>query len=144
MQLLFVGKNEKVDSETKTLYQAKTGEIITHVPNKDAELFEHLNYWLSDLHYANFGGVFIKLIFFILAIISCIVFYSGGLLWIETRKNKLKGVTFYFEGIIWGLVISIALTFSARLLTGTDSPYPIGTGPVSVLGARNLMAVHTS
>ncbi len=114
MQLLMAGRKDEVDSEIKSLYQASTGVLVEHYSNEEAALFEHVNNWLSDLHYANFGGVAVKFIYFILALISCVVFYSGGLLWIETRKKKLKRIDFYFEGIIWGLIVAVIFSFLMR------------------------------
>ena len=43
---------------------------------------------LSRLHFANFGGQLLKVLFFILALITCFVIVSGVLIWMEARNKK--------------------------------------------------------
>ena len=117
MQLLLNGEKDEINRRVRSLYTVKTGERASHLVSTEAPLVDQMNNWLSGLHYATFGGFLMKLVYLILALISCIVFYSGGLLWLESRKKKVRRLNFYFEGIIWGLVVSTLLCFLVRYFT---------------------------
>ncbi|NMH87236.1 PepSY-associated TM helix domain-containing protein [Flavivirga algicola] len=43
---------------------------------------------MDRLHFANFGGLPIKIIYFILALVTCFVIITGVLIWIEARNKK--------------------------------------------------------
>ncbi len=42
----------------------------------------------AKLHFASFGGISIKLVYFLLSLITCFVIISGVLLWVEARNKK--------------------------------------------------------
>jgi len=44
---------------------------------------------LGRLHFANFGGQLLKVLFFILALMTCFVIVSGVLIWMEARNKKI-------------------------------------------------------
>lgn len=49
------------------------------------------NLWISSffaLHMASFGGVTVQWLYFLLALAGAWLFYSGNLLWIETRRKR--------------------------------------------------------
>lgn len=46
----------------------------------------------SRLHFADFGGIPIKIIYFIMAIITCFVIITGVLIWIEARNKKTMSI----------------------------------------------------
>jgi uncharacterized iron-regulated membrane protein len=66
-----------------------TGEIIngSYLPG-------HTHGWTSwlavffALHFATFGGATVQWIYFLLAIAGAFLFYSGNLLWIESRRRR--------------------------------------------------------
>lgn len=43
---------------------------------------------LTRLHFGDYGGSFIKIIYFILSLITCFVIITGVLIWIEARNKK--------------------------------------------------------
>jgi len=46
---------------------------------------------LFSLHFGSFGGTFVRWIYFALGIMGALIFFSGNLLWIESRRKKQKG-----------------------------------------------------
>ncbi len=43
---------------------------------------------MRNLHFASFGGYLVKVLYFILALITCFVIITGVLIWIEARNKK--------------------------------------------------------
>jgi uncharacterized iron-regulated membrane protein len=43
---------------------------------------------LLSLHFADFGGMAVRWLYFILGLAGAFLFFSGNLLWIETRRNR--------------------------------------------------------
>jgi len=74
-----------------------TGRVVLDVfSGKITEIKEPetLNYiegvqrTMSRLHYGDFGGFGAKIVYFILALITCFVIISGVLVWVESRNKK--------------------------------------------------------
>ncbi|WP_075341795.1 PepSY-associated TM helix domain-containing protein [Tenacibaculum agarivorans] len=77
----FVGVGRIVfDYENGKINAVKNPEKLNYV--------EDIQGVLTRLHFGNFGGVIVKIIYFILALITCFVILSGVLLWIESRNKK--------------------------------------------------------
>lgn len=74
---------------------------------------------VRKLHFGQFGGYFIKLLFFLLSIITCFVILSGVMVWLKSRDNKLyqakrkfnKNVGAIYLGVSMGLFPAIAFFF---------------------------------
>lgn len=45
---------------------------------------------LTSLHYGQFGGMAVKWLYFLLGLAGAFLFYSGNLLWIESRRRRRK------------------------------------------------------
>ncbi len=60
---------------------------IVRNPN-ESKYTDDIQLSVSRLHYGNFGGITVKVIYFILAIITCFVIITGVLIWIEARNKK--------------------------------------------------------
>jgi hypothetical protein len=114
MQGLFVGKGVNISSDIKELITLKNNEIVLYKSSENAHLIDLMDNWFRGLHFGDFGGIAIRLIYLFLALLSCIVFYSGGLLWLETRKKQVKRLELYFIGFIWGLLITTICSFILR------------------------------
>ncbi|MEM1339102.1 MAG: PepSY-associated TM helix domain-containing protein [Bacteroidota bacterium] len=72
-----------------------------------------------NLHFASFGGYFLKIIYFVLALITCFVILSGVMVWLEARNSKkyahkqrfITNVGAIYLGASLGLFPAIALFF---------------------------------
>ncbi|MDX3893880.1 PepSY-associated TM helix domain-containing protein [Pusillimonas sp.] len=73
------------------IMQPYTGEIVnaSYLPG-------HTDGWTSwltvffALHFATFGGAAVQWIYFLLAVSGAFLFYSGNLLWIESRRRRAQ------------------------------------------------------
>ena len=74
---------------------------------------------MGKLHFAQFGGYFIKAVYFILALITCFVILSGVMIWLTAREKKMyehrkkfnRNVGAVYLGASLGLYPAIALFF---------------------------------
>lgn len=84
---------------------------------------------LIKLHYATFGGIWLKIIYFLLAMMTCFSIISGVLLWRHARDNKKytdqqrlfhHRVTKISLAICYGLIPATAILFLANKLIPID------------------------
>ena len=74
---------------------------------------------MGKLHFAQFGGYFIKAVYFILALITCFVILSGVMIWLTAREKKMyehrkkfnRNVGAIYLGASLGLYPAVALFF---------------------------------
>lgn len=95
MHVQLVGKSsveKKFASEGSIIYQVATGEIIQEKnPFTDQSYFDSAKAILYRLHYGDFGGKVLKLIYFILGLLTCFVIISGVMIWLVARdKNHVS------------------------------------------------------
>lgn len=84
---------------------------------------------LIRLHYATFGGIWLKFIYFIMAILTCFIIVSGILLWQAARDNKKytdkqrqfhHRVTKVYLNICFSLFPAVAIIFLANMAVPMD------------------------
>src|SRR5690606_10498270 len=81
--------NTKLLGEGKLLFEAYSGELVS-----EKNPFAHTSYLegatgiLYRLHFGDFGGAGLKVIYFVLGLISCFVIISGILIWLVARDKK--------------------------------------------------------
>ncbi|MBD8490700.1 PepSY domain-containing protein [Echinicola sp. CAU 1574] len=93
--------NMKVGVEGRTAYDKKfagRGEIIYNAITGEEEHvvdpFTETSYLnaatavITQLHFGNYGGVLLKVIYFVLGLISCFVIISGVMIWLVARDKK--------------------------------------------------------
>lgn len=68
-----------------------TGEIIngSYLPGHTSGWTTWLTVFFA-LHFASFGGATVQWIYFFLALAGALLFYSGNLLWIESRRRRAQ------------------------------------------------------
>ncbi len=107
-------------------YRLKDGkELYNALPGKNKKWTYAIVETIMHLHFASFGGLVVKGIYFVMALFSCFVFVSGILIWKEARNNARystkqkrfhRRVTRIFLAICFTLFPATALLFSAELL----------------------------
>ena len=107
-------------------YRLKDGtELYNALPGKGKKVTYAIVETIMHLHFASFGGLVVKAIYFVMALFSCFVFVSGILLWKEARNNNRydafqkdfhRRVTKIFLAVCFTLFPATALLFSAELL----------------------------
>ncbi len=65
-----------------------SGITEVHRDPYDVNYIEDIQQSVERLHFANFGGISIKLLYFVLSLITCFVIITGVLIWIEARNKK--------------------------------------------------------
>jgi len=70
------------------VFDAYTGKVEVEKKPNNIEYTEDLQRLLGRLHFADFGGVTLKIIYFVLALVTCFVIITGVLIWIEARNKK--------------------------------------------------------
>ncbi len=70
------------------IYGRKDGELLDATVPEARPYSKGTLAVLIKLHYATFGGIFLKIIYFILAMITCYIIISGVMIWRTARDNK--------------------------------------------------------
>lgn len=127
-----VSKNPRIFASNGYIgYRLKNGEeVYNALPGKDKKWTYAVVETIMHLHFASFGGLLVKALYFVMALFSCFVFVSGILLWKEARNNNRytvqqkrfhKRVTHVFLAICFTLFPAIALLFCAELLVPAEN-----------------------
>ena len=100
----FIGNGSLVfDIPSNTIYNIKDPYETTYL--------ESIEMTIRRFHYGNFGGKLLKIIYFILALITCFVIISGVLIWLEARnKKQIPLVQQYFNRKVGHIYIAICLS----------------------------------
>ena len=120
-----VTDHKSLGSDGNYIYALKDGELLSAiVPEKKAYSKGALAV-LIKLHYATYGGIFLKIIYFILAMVTCYVIISGVMIWRTARDNKKytdkqrrfhHRVTKFYLAITLSMFPSVGLIFIANKL----------------------------
>jgi uncharacterized iron-regulated membrane protein len=102
----------------------KTGKVISDDLPGNRSYAQSVLPGIARLHFATFGGLVLKTIYFFMALFTCFVIISGVLLWKEARNKKSytdkqkrfhHRVTMSYLAICFGLFPAVAILFSAEL-----------------------------
>lgn len=128
-------------------------------PPDGANLFNEAVQSIETLHFARFGGVALKILFFLLAVASCAVILTGNLTWLEVRDTDNRTVNRMLArltaGAATGFLPAVALLFLADrgMPEGVPSPswwsdvFFFGGWAVAIVYAlcrRNVARTHRS
>ncbi|WBL20882.1 PepSY-associated TM helix domain-containing protein [Zunongwangia sp. HRR-M8] len=72
----------------RIVYDVMTNTITEEKNPEDPGYAEVVEVAIRKLHFGDFGGLSLKIIYFVLAIITCFVILSGVLIWLEARDKK--------------------------------------------------------
>ncbi|MFW5968276.1 MAG: PepSY-associated TM helix domain-containing protein, partial [Persicimonas sp.] len=72
----------------KLRYRATDGELIERQVPDDEGASAKLTRWMLGLHMGQFGGVLLKVLFFLLALGTCATIVTGTRVWLARRRNK--------------------------------------------------------
>ncbi|NQX90349.1 MAG: PepSY domain-containing protein [Halioglobus sp.] len=106
---------------------ASTGRVVDVRDPAEATVGATFYTGLISLHYATFGGYVTRWLYFLLGLAGAFLFYSGNLLWIESRRRRrspeqTRGAVFLARlntGVCIGCMAGISAAFVAsRVLSG--------------------------
>ncbi|MEM1327753.1 MAG: PepSY-associated TM helix domain-containing protein [Bacteroidota bacterium] len=112
-----------INGTGQVVYALNSGEELFHTPPSQNTYTQSVINVISKLHFATFGGLGLRIVYFILAMITCFMILSGVLLWQEARNNKRytekqkrfhHRVTKVYLAICLGLFPATALIFIAN------------------------------
>jgi len=72
----------------RIVYDVMTNTITEEKNPENPGYIEIVELAIRRLHFGDFGGLYLKVIYFVLAIITCFVIISGVLIWLEARDKK--------------------------------------------------------
>ena len=116
---------------------AYTGDIMSteYMPGRQPPMIATVTGFFA-LHFGNFGGAPVRWGYFALGLVGAFLFYSGNLLWIESRRKKArksdpdaaqplktKVLGALTVGVSLGCIAGISLTIAAaKVLPGVTEP----------------------
>ena len=141
------------------VFHGATGEELLRTPPNEANLFNEAVQSIETLHFARFGGMALKILFFLLAVASCAVILTGNLTWLEVRDTENRIVNRMLArltaGTATGFLPAVAVLFLADRGMPEGVPNPnwwsalffFGGWAVAVVYAlcrRNVARTHRS
>jgi hypothetical protein len=112
-------------------YDVKAGKFPEHLNRFDDNVFVNGTRTLYNLHFANFAGLDLRFIYFILGIGVCAMIIAGNVLWLVKRQKRnatpktiriMRGLTL---GGCAGAVPATALAFFLERVLSLDMTYRI-------------------
>jgi len=128
--ILFSGSDPSQFSTRKEVrYHIASGkELYKTLNNFDNSLRSGLSV-IATLHFGDFAGYGLRLLFFVLGIGTCYIILTGNLMWIEKRANKRKAnklglhlVKAMTSGTFIGIIFASAVGFIAARLLPITTP----------------------
>ncbi len=114
MQYILTGNvsdKQNFTGSTRIVYDHLTKEFNIEKHPDTFSYVEDIQTIVSKLHFAEYGGKYLKIIYFILAFITCFVIISGILIYVESRNKKaMKIDQRLYTAKIGHLFISICLS----------------------------------
>lgn len=115
-----------VDAETlapraSLTLNSATGEVLAVEDPAQATVGSTFYRGLIALHFVDFGGYLIKWVYFLLTLAGAFLFYSGNLLWVESRRRRRQheqpGKTIFLARLNSGVCIGCMAGISAAFIT---------------------------
>lgn len=80
--------SEQLLSTGRIIYEVYSGEVFSKIDPKEPNFTENFYSITQRLHFADYGGLVLKFVYFIMALITCFVIITGVLIWLEARDKK--------------------------------------------------------
>jgi hypothetical protein len=118
VQVEIVAQQEKQLSQSKlVVLNATSGQLLQDQTGDNESLNHGMMMGLYSLHFGDFGGIAIRLLYAVLGVGGCFLFYSGNQLWINAQL-KNRQVKIQRQGIVMakltnGFCIGCCIAISA-------------------------------
>jgi len=105
-------RSRKLTSKGELIYHVESGRLVDQQnplgPSSYTEIADNLLY---ILHFGNYGGTALKILYFLLGIAGCVVIVSGVLIWQKARdKKSTDGRKRAFNNWLTNIYLSICLS----------------------------------
>lgn len=101
------------------------GRFMHTVGLADGELGQQAAASNYDLHFGNFGGLPVKILYFLLGAGLSVVCATGTYIWLGKRRRRgieEPRLLAAWDAVIWGVPLMLALSFLGRLALGNGAP----------------------
>ncbi len=107
----------KVAHYSHVVMRGDNAELLT-VSGPGQRSFNHfLMAPVYSLHFGDYGGLFVRLMYFALALLGCLLFFSGNVMWCERRTDRQgpsRSAAFMLRltlGVTFGVMAGLAMAF---------------------------------
>ncbi|MEM7217381.1 MAG: PepSY-associated TM helix domain-containing protein [Pseudomonadota bacterium] len=111
---------ETLDTSAAVTLSATTGAVLNVSHPERASAGATFYNGLIALHFVSFGGFAAKWLYFVLGLAGAYLFYSGNLLWVETRRRRRQpeqpGNTLFLARLNTGVCVGCMAGISAAFL----------------------------
>ncbi|MEL6562264.1 MAG: PepSY domain-containing protein [Bacteroidota bacterium] len=125
-----IDDHQGINSTGSLAMRLKDGEVLKEyslIPNQKTYSMSIIGF-IFKLHYSTYGGNVMRVIYFILAMITCFMIISGILIWRTARNNKrytLKQRNFHHRITKWYLAVCLSLFPAFAILFLANKLVPI-------------------
>ncbi|WP_103071819.1 PepSY-associated TM helix domain-containing protein [Aquimarina sediminis] len=81
--------NKTFYDDAHIIYRLRDGAVVSKKMLQNHTYQGNVLHTVRKLHFAQFGGYFVKAVYFLLSLITCFVILSGVMIWLEARNNKM-------------------------------------------------------
>lgn len=128
------------------VYHGRTGEELLREPPRAAGALNEAVQSMEVLHFAEFGGRALQILFFLLAVGSCAVILTGNLTWLEVRKNQDRMINTILArltaGVATGFAPASAVLFLADRWMPTGAATPDAWTDFAFFGSWMVCVVY--
>lgn len=124
---IYIGthRTDGIFNYAKFIYHLSDRRLVEYKPTDTSPPYAVASWdFIHIIHFGNYGGIIVKVLYFLLALLTCFVILSGVMVWLTAREKKAyahrarfnENVGAIYLGSCLGLYPAIALMF---LLTKT-------------------------
>ena len=145
---IFVHPMDQLQISKALVVDGRTGEVSEHQPSLTTS--ESVLNAMTGLHYATYGGIWLKVLYIGLGIAMSVLIATGLMVWVERRANSSVGslpvstyqrIGRFNAGFCMGLPIATALIFYVDRLTGASADERISVIGTAFVGAWVLTTI---
>jgi uncharacterized iron-regulated membrane protein len=92
----------------------------------DGELGQQAAASNYNLHFGNYGGLPVKIAYFLFGLALTAICATGTYIWLGKRRRRGHDeprLTAAWDGVVWGMPLALAISFIARIIWGNAAPF---------------------
>lgn len=101
------------------------GRYHGHAGLSDGHVGQQMAASTYNLHFGNFGGLPVKIAWFVFGLAVTVVSGTGVSIWLGKRERRgydHPRLSALWAGVVWGFPLALTATFLARLVIGNGAP----------------------
>ncbi|WP_103030145.1 PepSY-associated TM helix domain-containing protein [Salinibacter altiplanensis] len=128
------------------VFHGATGEELLRDPPSEAGALNQAVQSMEALHFAEFGGLALKILFFLLALASSAVILTGNFTWLEVRRTQDRTINTILArltaGVATGMAPATALLFLSAHWRPSGAISPDGWTDLVFFGSWGLCVLY--